>query len=198
MNEQILADISRKELLGVLLEILGEKRLQHVLGVEKMAVFLGARYGADLRECRTAALFHDLAKYFSVDRCRKILTESGYIPDRLETDSVNLMHSKVSAIIAEKEYGVGNRSVLSAIRKHTTASANMSLLDKIIFVSDAIEETRSYDKVELFREIAPKDLDEALKMILDEQIIYLVRNDKSIHPNSIEARNFLLNHRGNL
>lgn len=202
MSEEILGNVDRTQLLKKLTQILGEKRLKHVLGVEKMALLLAERYNADLIECRTAALFHDFAKYYTIEECWEVLNNNNYDIDDIEKYSTNLMHSKVSAFIAQNEFGVKNTSVLSAISNHTTGAVNMSLVDKIIFIADAIEENRVYNKVDLFRDKAFENIDEALLMILDNQISFLFQKKQSVHPESIRARDFLLknkdNKRGNI
>jgi predicted HD superfamily hydrolase involved in NAD metabolism len=50
-----------------------------------------------------------------------------------------LIHGPLGAVIAKKDYGINDEEILKAIRIHTTGDTNMSLLDKIIFLSDFIE-----------------------------------------------------------
>lgn len=192
MSEEILGNVDRTQLLKKLTQNLGEKRFKHVLGVEKMAILLAKRYNADLIECRTAALFHDFAKYYTIEECWEVLNKNNYDIDDIEKYSTNLMHSKVSAFIAQKEFDVKNKSVLSAISNHTTGRVNMSLVDKIVFIADAIEENRDYDHVDLFRQKAFENIDESLLMILDNQISFLIQKKHCVHPETIHARNFLL------
>lgn len=196
MNKEILGRVNREDLLKELKKRLKESRFRHVLGVEKMALDLCRRYYAEEIKCRTAALFHDYAKYYNLQECHNILNRYGYTMDEMEIHSVNLLHSKVAAFIAKYEYDVHDEEVFSAIQWHTTGHRDMSLTEKIIFVADAIEENRIYDNVEHLRKKAFESLDGVLQEILDGQIIYLIRREEMIHPDTLQARNFLLNHRG--
>ena len=51
----------------------------------------------------------------------------------------------------------------NAIAVHSSGTENMTLLAKILYVSDKIDETRTYADVEYYRNIAYKDIDEAIK-----------------------------------
>ena len=47
-----------------------------------------------------------------------------------------LVHAKLGAYFAEKEYGVTNKGVLSAITWHTTGRPEMTMLEKIIYIAE--------------------------------------------------------------
>ena len=192
MNKDILGNINRQALLELLVQNLGEKRTKHVLAVEAKTLELCKIYNVDKTKGRTAALYHDFAKKYTIEKSIEILIHYGYDFDALEAQSMDLLHSKVAGILAQYQYDVNDNSVIEAILYHTTGKANMNLLSKIIFVADAIEETRDYPNVNKYREIAKVNIDEALLEILNGQIIFLVNRGKKIHPDTIQARNFLL------
>ena len=68
----------------------------------------------------------------------------------------------------------------------------MTVLEKIIFLADLIEPGRDYPGVEKLRALAEKDLDRAVLKALDNNIIYIVTKGQLIHPNTIEARNYII------
>jgi len=68
----------------------------------------------------------------------------------------------------------------------------MSLLDKIIYLSDKIEPLRNMNGVEEVRKMAEINLDKAVLMALNIGLLYLISKDLLIHPISIEARNNIL------
>ncbi len=171
MEAKILGNCSRENLLKHLSEQLKPKRVQHILGVEKMAEKLAVHYDADVTKCRTAALYHDIAKSLSLEKSLEILEKYHKNADEIESESTNLLHSKVGALQALHEYGIIDEEVLDAISFHTTGRENMSLVEKIIFVADAIEENRSYDHVDELREEAFVNLDHTLLRILRSRII---------------------------
>ena len=63
-----------------------------------------------------------------------------------------ILHGPVGAWIAENEFHITNEDILNAIRYHTTGRANMSKLEKIIYIADMIEPNRKFDGVEELRE----------------------------------------------
>lgn len=191
MNE-ILGRIDREALIELLFHNLGEKRTQHVLSVERKTLELCQIYNVDEIQGRTAALYHDFAKRMSLEESIGILEKYNYPYDGMEAKSMDLLHSKVAGVLAQHRYDIKNKSVIEAIMYHTTGRAGMGVLAKIIFIADAIEESRKYPKVETYREIAKKDLDKALQLILDGQIIFLINEKKVIHPDTVHTRNYLL------
>lgn len=76
-----------------------------------------------------------------------------------------------------------------AIRYHTVANENMSMLDKIVFVADKIDETREYEGVEELRKLAMQDIDTCVLSLLDYAIKKNINKGVLLHPDSILARN---------
>lgn len=68
----------------------------------------------------------------------------------------------------------------------------MSKLDRIIYLSDFIEEGRDYEGVEYLRELAFKDLNAALLKSFENTINYVISLKSLLHPNTIYARNSLI------
>ena len=87
---------------------------------------------------------------------------------------------------------IKDEEILSAIYYHTIGKENMSLLEKIIYIADFIEPQRNFPKLEWYREYAFKDLDKALRLIIENTIYFLIDKGKPIHPNTIKARNYLI------
>ena len=69
----------------------------------------------------------------------------------------------------------------------------MSILDKVIYLSDKIEPSRNMEGVEEVRKMVWEDLDRAMLMVLDKELLYLISEGLLIHPVSIKARNSILN-----
>ena len=82
--------------------------------------------------------------------------------------------------------------IVHAIAVHTTGCANMTLLDKIIYLADFIEETRDFKGVEPARALARQDIDQALLYCFDFSLTDLVERGKLIHKDTFEARNWLI------
>ena len=68
----------------------------------------------------------------------------------------------------------------------------MSDLECIIYLADMIEPNRTYPRVEILREAATKGLYFATLLAMDFSIQYLMELSEMIHPDTIQARNTLL------
>ena len=68
----------------------------------------------------------------------------------------------------------------------------MTLLQKIIFLADVIEETRTYEGVEEVREVAYENIDKAIVMSLNRTILSILKKGYLLHPNTVNARNYLI------
>ena len=66
------------------------------------------------------------------------------------------------------------------------------LLDKIIYIADMIEPSRTYDGVEEIRQKVLENLDEGVLMGMDHTIKYLLSREQLIDLNTVKARNYLI------
>ncbi|QSX08203.1 bis(5'-nucleosyl)-tetraphosphatase (symmetrical) YqeK [Alkalibacter rhizosphaerae] len=171
---------------------ISKKRFAHSLGVMEVAVQLAKRYGCDVEKTRIAAICHDCAKNESREQLLQKADQYGMILDDVVYYETQLMHGPVGSLIARHELGVEDEEILAAIAHHTTGIKEMSLLDKIIYLSDFVEPGRNYPGVEILRELAFVDLDRALIQAFDNTIRYVLSLDSVLHPNTIEARNQLI------
>ncbi len=178
-----------------LIEDIGKKRYDHSLRVVDMALKLGLTYGADLDKIKTAAILHDCAKYEESTSLLKKISTFDIILDNVIMNNKELIHGPLGSKIAEIEYGILDREILDAIHYHTIGRVNMTLLDKIIYIADYIEVKRNFPGLEEIRTMAFEDLDSSILMAMDNTILYLIELNKLIHPNTLEARNYLLEKR---
>lgn len=167
---------------------IGEKRFNHVIRVKDMALKINKNI--DIEKIKTAALLHDCAKYnekYYLDKYKKYCDFSKEI-----ISNKAVLHSFLGPIVAKYEYGVDDDEILNAIKYHTTGKENMTDFEKIIFLADACEENRNYEGVDKLRELAFKNLDDAVLFSLDGTIKSLVDRKMVIFPLTIKARNYLL------
>ena len=136
-------------------------RVPHVQGCEQEAVRLAERWGADPGKAAEAAILHDCTKKELLPEQLRLCEKYGMIPDETERTNGKLLHAKTGAAIARQEFGMC-REVVEAIRWHTTGKADMSLLEKVIYMADYIEPTRDFEGVERLRSLAYEDLDKAM------------------------------------
>lgn len=169
-------------------ESLSKSRFEHTLGVEFTAASLAMKYDADIDRAELAGLLHDCAKCIDdeekLEECKKYNVELTAVEKR----NPFLIHSKLGAVYAREKYGVDDDEILSAIRWHTIGRANMTLLEKIIFIADYIEPGRDKAKnLDLIRRIAFEDIDEAMYMILRDTLEYLKSGEGEFDPATEET-----------
>lgn len=171
-------------------QVLTADRYGHTIRVLETALALAEQYQADEVKTAYAALLHDYAKCFTIDELREyILTYE--LPQSLLEYHFELWHGPVGAKIAENEFGIKDEDVLHAIYYHTTGRKHMTRLEYIIFVADYIEPARNFPGVEEVRMLAKDDLRIAARTALKNTIIYLMKKDSIIHPDSFGAYNML-------
>ncbi|WP_105617946.1 bis(5'-nucleosyl)-tetraphosphatase (symmetrical) YqeK [Vallitalea okinawensis] len=181
---------SRKKIIRKLQSTLSPRRYQHTLGVEKTAISLAKHYKTCEEQASTAGLLHDCAKNIPYEVMREYC-KSYKINLSEFKDFPQIVHSFLGAEIAEKEYNISDHNILNAIRYHTTGRSNMTLLEKIIFLSDYIEPGRkTFEGLQEVREMVYVDLDRAVYMTLNSTIKYLLKMDVPIHPLTIDSEKY--------
>jgi predicted HD superfamily hydrolase involved in NAD metabolism len=103
-----------------------------------------------------------------------------------------LLHAPLSAYIARKEFGIRDRSILKAISGHTLGRKNMSTLEKIVYVADHTEESRTHAGVKKARSFAKNNIDKAIVAISSSMIRYLLDKGLPVHQGTYEVRNYYL------
>ena len=196
------------------------RRLDHIYAVEEECISLGALFSAypvlftqeDVLKLRLAALLHDLTK-------QKSLEEQLELCDRLEIRlttyervTKKVLHAKTGAALSRRllaEWFGGTKgleAVFSAVLYHTTGKAAMTLIEKLLYLADYIEPTRTFSDCRLLRERFYQDIDEvrmcqdALLAHLDAVLLFaldltvkdLLDAEKLIHEDTLSARNFIL------
>lgn len=184
-------DYSRDELIEAVSSQMPAKRWEHTKGVMETAVILAGRFGADPVKADLAAILHDVAKYWPVQKLHQMMVEHKLSDELLHYDK-QLWHAEVGAFVAEHEYGVTDAEVLDAIRYHTSGRIGMTLLDKVVCLADYMEPGREFPGVNNIRELANHSLEEALAAGFDSTIGYLLSRRQIIFPLTVLARNDLI------
>lgn len=170
-------------------ERLSAKKFEHSKGVARCAENLADRYKADRHSAYLAGLLHDCAKELPLE-------EMTALTSHLELDedvknSKNLLHGPAGAVLAKKHFDITDE-VFDACFYHTFGKEDMSLLTKIIFLADMIEEGRDFPGVEEIRVLASEDIDSAVVLAIDSTLAHLIKKGAKIYPGTVKARNFLI------
>ena len=175
-----------------------ERRFNHTLGVVEEAERLAPLFGVDVEKARITALLHDCAKnldektqYDFNELCEKY----GVTLDEYAKHEKALVHAFLGAAVAKAEYGIEDQEILDAIYYHTTARPAMSPLEKLIYIADMTEAGRTMEQAEEIRKIVEHDVDEALVYAIGCSIKHVIRKGTLIHPDSVSARNYIIEHR---
>ena len=183
-------NLSMEELEKVVISLLKPSRVGHVLGCRDTAVELAKRWGANETDAARAGILHDVTKALDGPLQLTLCAEYGTILTDFGKKYPKTLHALTGALVAERIFGE-NAAVVNAIRHHTTGKANMSLLEKIIYVADYMEPNRDFPGVERLRELAFSNLDAALKLGLEMTLEHLKRQGAEVSPESRDALAFL-------
>lgn len=170
-------------------KVQNERRYEHTLGVAYTATCLAYRYGEDPEKARLAGLLHDCAKHLSGEKALEMCAKYDLPVNNIEKNNPFLLHGKVGALIAQKKFNVDDEDILNAITYHTTGRPGMSLLEKIIYVSDYIEPNRDFaSNLDTVRKLAFENLDMALMKILEDILKHLL--DKNLPTDPMTQKTF--------
>lgn len=179
------------KILDYLKENLSDYRYTHTLGVAETAKELATKYDADAEKAYLAGLLHDCAKELPLEKMLEIANKHIQEVDEITKTSTALMHGVAGAYLARELFDADDE-IFDAIYYHTTGKANMSLLTKIVYIADFIEPGRNFHGVLKIRELAFSDINKAIIKACSSVIVHTVNRGGIIHPNTVEARNYLL------
>lgn len=161
------------------------ERWRHTVRVAVCAASHARLAGVYEYDALMAAALHDCAKYLGSDAAE---LKGFAFPENVPSP---VMHQYTGAYVAEHTFGIKDKNVLNAVRYHTSGRENMSPLEKLIFLSDMLEEGRDFEGVDELRKLFEKDLDVCLLAALEHQIAYLKGNSKPIYPLTERAYRYL-------
>lgn len=169
-------------------KILDHKRFEHTLGVAYTAAALAMCCQADTMKAQMAGLLHDCAKQLPGEKLIEICEKHEIPITDVERHSPYLLHAKAGSYFAKKKYNIQDQDILNAIRNHTTGRPGMSELEKIIYIADYIEPGRKQaPNLSQIRQLAFRDLDEALFHVLKDNLAYLQQTNIPMDPMTQET-----------
>lgn len=164
------------------------ERREHSYRVALLAVKRAKSLGIPFEKALLAAMLHDCGKYIAADS--PLL--SGFTPPAGVPQPV--LHQYTGAYLAEHEFGVEDAEILQAIRYHTSGREGMSALEKLLYLADLLEESRTFRGVEELRSLFWTDLDACLARALREQVQYLMSTGKPVYPLTLQAERYYCAH----
>lgn len=159
-------------------------RREHSLRVALLAARRAASLPISEKKVIAACLLHDCAKNLSPN---DPLLAGFHLPEGCPPA---VAHQYAGAYVAKTHFNVRDEEVLSAIACHTSGKEDMSLLDKLVFLADLVEDERTYSGVENLRRLFWQDIDECLLRSLTETVEYLARSGQTIYEKTVAARDY--------
>lgn len=169
------------------------KRLQHSLGVSEACVTLAKCYGVPVKKARLAGLLHDWDKGYDDEGARARVYEL-HMADEVDPAVIQKMPQVLHGFTAAKALGIEYpqipADVLQAISRHTTAAVDMSPLDMVLYVADAIEPNRQFGRLDELRESVGKvSLEQLYFETYDYWVFLLLERRRPLHPDTIRIWN---------
>ncbi len=183
------------------------KRFRHTAEVEKMAAYLGSLYAPDkVPVLRAAALLHDTTKERTPEWHIMTCIALGIELDGDAYFAAKTLHAvTAAALLPEDFHEFATEEVIGCVRWHTTGKEGMTLLEKLIYLADYIDMSRTFEDCvrlrELFMSAHPEDmdmesrlrhLDDTLIMSFDMTVRGLLDDGKLISRDTLSARNALI------
>ena len=178
-----------KQFVELIEQKLTSKRFVHSMNVAKECVKLAKKYGGDPKRAYLAGILHDIMKEEKPEIQLQIMAEYGIITDVVTLASKPLWHAKAGAAYCQYVLGIDDMEIINAISYHTTARANMSQMEKILYLADYIGEDRDYPDVDKMREETWTSMKRGMEYALQYSIEDLSQRKKAIHVDTIEAYN---------
>jgi nicotinate-nucleotide adenylyltransferase len=187
--------MTREEYKALVRPFLTEKRFHHSECVAEEAESLAKQYGADPEKAWIAGMLHDIMKELPPEEQLKKMDAFGIILSDLEKSAPKLYHAILGAAYLEQTLHITDRDIIDPVLYHTTARADMTLPEKILFMADYISADRTFEGVEELRKTAYEDLDEAVLLGCGYTIQDLSERYLTIHPDTVGAYNWYVLHR---
>ena len=190
MNET-LSEAFAQEMTEQLRTRVNDRRFEHSMGVAQTARALAQSYGLNQEKAYLAGVLHDWDKGYSSDEIKKRACELGLeVSEEVLQHHAYTLHGPTAALALAQEYPAIPADVLQAVARHTVANTHMEPLDMVLYVADAIEPQRDYDKVEKLRNLVGKvSLEELFFKTMKQLNLMLIKREAIIHPDTLAVWN---------
>lgn len=182
----------------IIREKLDDYRYEHSINVAEKAAEIAGKYGADIEKAYLAGLLHDVTKNLTDEEQLHFFDTFGIMLTDAEKSSPKVWHAISASVFIKEELGIKEKEILDAVRYHTTGRADMSLLEKVVYIADFTSKDRKYPDVDVLRKIVSENLEDGVIYALSYTISSLSGKNKVIHPDTFNAYNQLLLSKGML
>ena len=173
----------------ILSQRLTQKRYIHSLAVADEALRLAKAHGVDCEKAYLCGLLHDITKNSSREEHLNIFSEFDIMLNDIEIRSHKLWHAISGSAYVRYILKIDDEEIYDAIRYHTTAKPNLSLLSKILYLADFTSADRDYPDVDVMRKLVDESLDKAYAYALSYTVKELAQKGAAVHLDTILAYN---------
>lgn len=178
-------------------------RIEHSKSVARLSEHLCRRFGLDSRKGLISGLAHDLckgmptARQWGLCQCARDHGNLAYIDElvggmRGEPGFRDkIVHGPAAAVYLYVEMGIREMDIIEAVALHSSASASMGPLAKILYIADKLEPSRAYHSAADSRATETLDLDALLLYTVTNIIGWLSEEGYGIARGTLDLYNEL-------
>lgn len=190
MNGDQKAELERMRAMLEVRMVQKPRRYAHSLGVARMACELARVYGVDEYDAAASGLLHDWDKVLDD---AELLARAARLGVRVAGSpalAVGVLHGPVAALELADDFPDISAEVLRAVERHTVGAVDMSPLDMVVFVADAIEPGRRGDYAERLRALVGEaSLEELFFQTFSQGLVYVISTGRYLYPTAISIYN---------
>ena len=192
---------------GQVMSAMSAKRFRHTVAVEEMTARLCQLFCPTYTMAlRAAALLHDLTKELGAEEQEALCHTYGLSVSDGDRLSPKTFHARTAAAkIAVDFPQLADPMIIDAVRWHTTGHAGMTLTEKLLYLADYIDESRTFPNCvrlrRYFFDAKPEQMEDGERQRLlrdtlilsyDMTVCDLLEEGLPVAVDTIEARNELL------
>lgn len=167
------------EYILLLQKLLKPGRFSHSLNVAQQTELLAKAHGADVKKAKIAGLLHDICKNMPLEEQLHWAKKSDIILDNTILKQPHVWHGFAAAGYLAHELKITDVQIINAVRYHTVARENMSLLEQIVYLADLTSKERDFPSAASLRETVLRSLEEGMLLSLEYTMRQLL-DSKSI------------------
>ena len=173
------------------------RRYEHSLGVAQTAASLADTYGADVFLAAAAGLLHDWDKVLEDGELLARAAQYRIPVAGSPAAAVGLLHGPVAAFELPQIFPNLPQELWQAVARHTIAAVDMTPLDMVVFIADAIEPHRHGDYADALRALVGKvSLTELFFQCFAQGLAYVISGGRYLYPTAVDIYNSYAARRG--
>ncbi|MDF1541661.1 MAG: bis(5'-nucleosyl)-tetraphosphatase (symmetrical) YqeK [Anaerosomatales bacterium] len=176
---------------------LGKRGYAHSVAVAQTAARLADAYGVDAREAYLAGLLHDWSRDEDGATLCAEAVRLGIDATPVDEAVPYLLHARTGAAALRERFPGLPERILESVERHTFGGPDMTDLDRVVYLADALEPARDTPAVDELREqVGRASLDELYARAYAAALEHLIRRRRRIHPATVDAWNSIVGESG--